>query len=120
MSLRWRITSALAVIGLYLMVGLMASRWWMALGHNASLWGAQVGSRASGGTFSSEPVFIVLLAAFPSVLICLLSRSRLAHIWVIIIGAYQVYLGINYIFHGAYFGCDRNGCSAEENFFSVI
>jgi hypothetical protein len=25
-------------------------------------------------------------------------------------------VGVDYVLHGAYFGCDRNGCSAEENF----
>jgi hypothetical protein len=106
---RWRITSALVLIGLYLLTGAVTLHWWMA---GFSLWG----KHPAGGTFSWEPIITVLVVALPSAAICLVTRSRLVHAWLLIIGASQLLAGVNYVLHGAYFGCDRNGCSAEENF----
>ena len=112
MNRRRRIASALVLIGLYLLTGVVALRWWMALGHNASLWG----SHPAGGKFSWEPIITVLVVALPSAAICLVTRSRPVHAWLLIMCAIQLLYGIHYVLHGAYFGCDRNGCSAEEGF----
>jgi hypothetical protein len=106
---RWRIISALVLSGLYLLTGVVTLHWWRA---GFSLWGKP----PAGGKFSWEPIITVLVVALPSAAICLVTRSRLVHAWLLIIGASQLLAGVNYILHGAYFGCDRNGCSAEENF----
>jgi hypothetical protein len=97
------------LIGLYLLTGVIALHWWMA---GFSLWG----KHPAGGEFSWEPIITVLVIALPSAAICLVTRSRLVHAWLLIIGASQLLVGVDYVLHGAYFGCDRNGCSAEENF----
>jgi hypothetical protein len=113
MNRRWRIASALVLVGFYLLTGAVASRWWMGLGQNASLWG----THPTRGNFSWEPIITVLIFAVPPAAISLVTRSRLVHAWLLIVCAYQLSYGVHYALHGVYFGCDRNGCSAEEGFF---
>ena len=109
MDREWRIASALVLIGIYLLTAVVALHWWMA---GWSLWGKE----PAGGKVSLVPIITVLVAALPSAAICLIARTRLVHAWLLIVGASQLRMGVDYVLHGAYFGCDRNGCSAEENF----
>lgn len=111
---RWRIATATLVLILYLAAGLLAQQWWMGLGTEASIWG--VDPNANRNNYSLEPIATAVVASLPSVLICVCSRSKVIHLFVVGLAASQAYYGIYYLSHGSYFGCDRNGCSAEENF----
>ena len=115
MNRQWRTISTVAVLCTYLLTALVASSWWMAIGNDASLWGVAVASLKKVN-FSSDPFFYILFPAVPAAFICWFNQSRAVHIWIFVVSGYQLYHGINYVLNGAYFGCDRNGCSAEENF----
>lgn len=60
MNRRWRITSALVLIGLNLLTGVVALHWWLGLDDMPSLWGTV----PAGGKFSWEPIIAVLLRLF--------------------------------------------------------
>jgi hypothetical protein len=113
---RWRIVTATLVLVLYLVAGLLAQRWWIGLGTEASIWGVDPNAIANRNNYSLEPIATALIPSLPSVLICICSRSKVIHLFLIGLAASQAYYGIYYLSHGSYFGCDRNGCSAEENF----
>lgn len=112
---RWQIVSAGLVILLNLLSGLIAERWWLALNGGFSM-GLNVSILSPFRALSVEPVLYALATAISSTLICLFSRSWLVHLTEIGIGCEIVRYELHYVFYGAYFGCDRNGCSAEDGF----
>jgi hypothetical protein len=121
MSRRWRIASLIAIVILYLVPAVLAQYWWMGAGNqlsgfgNVSLWGKAVASLQIK-TLSIEPILIALFSSIPAAIVCYVARTRWVRAWMSIFPLYHVYIAARFLIAGGYFGCDRNGCSAEENF----
>ena len=117
----WYLLSTAMVIAVYLAPGVVAWRWWDALGGDISLWGIEIGAldRMRSAPHSAAPINWAAISGTPAAIICVFARSPLVHATLLPLPAYLAYWGIFYINHGRYFGCDRNGCSAEDTFIIV-
>jgi hypothetical protein len=116
MNRELRAASAGALIALNLLAGIEALRWWH-VGYDK--YGAEIMSLPIRWNSSSEPLHIMLLAAVPSALICLLSRSGLTHVWLLALAAYQLYFWIDHDLKWPYPACDRSGCETEDMFLVI-
>ena len=115
MNRQWRLISTVIVVGAYLIPGLIAANWWMSLGNDASMLGVSPRALIQRAP-NLTPILIATICSIPGALVCYSNRSKLIHLLMIALPAVGVYAAVWFYFHGAYFGCDRNGCGAEESF----